>query len=76
MPEHSTGDGAGELPPTVQLKVVEADPYAKGDSATTSYKQCKLESGASLGVPPYVQVGDVVVVDTSEGTFIKRAAGA
>jgi hypothetical protein len=47
---------AGEVPRAVQLKVVEADPYAKGDSATTSYKQCRLESGATIGVPPYIQV--------------------
>ncbi len=50
----------------------EAEPYAKGDSATSSYKQCTLESGARLAVPPYVQAGDTVVVDTRSATFVKR----
>ncbi|BDA42194.1 Elongation factor P [Coccomyxa sp. Obi] len=74
-----TDDGqpiSGELPATVELKVVEADPYARGDSATSSYKQCRLEGGARIGVPPFVQVGDTVVVDTAEGTFVKRGAGS
>lgn len=35
--------------------MVEADPYARGDSATSSYKQCRLEGGARIGVPPFVQ---------------------
>ena len=48
---------AGELPQTVQLKVVEAEPYAKGDSATSSYKQCTVQSGARVAVPPHVQAG-------------------
>jgi hypothetical protein len=63
---------AGELAPTVELRVSEAEPYAKGDSATSSYKQCTLESGARLAVPPYVQAGDTVVVDTRSATFVKR----
>ena len=66
---------AGELPQTVQLKVVEAEPYAKGDSATSSYKQCTVESGARVAVPPYVQAGESIVVDTASGTFAKRVTG-
>lgn len=61
------------MPATVELKVAEADPYARGDSATSSYKQCRLEGGAKIGVPPFVQTGDTVIVDTAEGTFVKRA---
>ncbi|EIE20680.1 translation elongation factor P [Coccomyxa subellipsoidea C-169] len=71
-----TDDGqpvSGEMPATVELKVVEADPYARGDSATSSYKQCRLEGGAKIGVPPFVQTGDTVIVDTAEGAFVKRA---
>lgn len=68
----STAYIAGELPQTVQLKVVEAEPYARGDSATSSYKQCTVESGARVAVPPYVQPGESIVVDTASGTFAKR----
>ena len=64
--------GAGELPPTVELRVSEADAYARGNSATSSYKHCILESGARLAVPPFVQSGDTVVVDTRSGSFVKR----
>lgn len=60
----------------MDLEVVEADPYARGDSATSSYKQCRLESGARIGVPPFVEVGDTVVVDTTEGTFVKRGTAS
>ena len=66
---------AGKLPQTVQLKVVEAEPYAKGDSATSSYKQCTVESGARVAVPPYVQAGESILVDTASGTFAKRVIG-
>ena len=64
---------AGELPLTVELKVVEAEPYAKGDSATSSYIQCTVENGARVAVPPYVQPGETIVVDTGSGAFVKRA---
>ena len=66
---------AGELPPTVELRVTEADPYAKGDSATSSYKQCTLEGGARVAVPPFVGAGDSVIVDTRDGTFVRRGTG-
>ena len=66
---------AGELPPTVELRVAEADPYARGDSSTSSYKQCTLEGGARVAVPPFVAAGDSVVVDTRDGTFVRRGSG-
>ena len=66
---------AGELPPTVELRVAAADPYAKGDSATSSYKQCTLEGGARMAVPPFVTTGNSVVVDTRDGTFVRRGSG-
>ena len=63
---------AGELPQTLQLKVTDAEPHAKGDSATSSYKACTVETGARVSVPPYVQPGDIIIVDPSSGTFVKR----
>ena len=55
--------------------MAEADPYAKGDSATSSYKQCTLDGGARVAVPPFVAAGDIVVVDTRDGTFVRRSSG-
>ncbi len=63
---------AGELPQTLELKVTDAEPHAKGDSATSSYKACTVETGAKVSVPPYVQPGDVIIVDPTSGTFVKR----
>jgi elongation factor P len=65
---------AGELPQTLELRVIEAEPYAKGDSASTSYIQCTVETGAKVSVPPYVQAGEIIVVDTASGSFVKRAS--
>ena len=62
------------FPRCLQLKVVEAEPYAKGNSAASSYKQCTVESGAKVAVPPYVQPGESIIVDTACGTFVKRAS--
>ncbi len=55
------------------LAVRETEPYAKGDSASSTYKPAVLETGAKIGVPPYVVKGEQVVVDTTTHTFVKRA---
>lgn len=65
---------AGELPQTLELKVVQAEPYAKGDSATASYIQCTVETGAHVSVPAFVQAGDAIVIDTASGAFLRRAS--
>lgn len=62
-----------ELPPAVELKVVETEPGIKGASATNVMKPAKLETGISIQVPPFISAGDVVRVDTSEGTYLERA---
>lgn len=62
-----------ELPPVVELKVVETQPGIKGASATNVMKTAKLETGISIQVPPFISAGDVVRVDTSEGTYLERA---
>lgn len=62
-----------DLPPSVVLKVVEADPGVKGNSATNIYKQIKLENGLSVKAPLFIKVGDRVRVDTRSGEYIERA---
>ncbi|MBI4527926.1 MAG: elongation factor P [Deltaproteobacteria bacterium] len=59
-------------PPTVDLQVVETEPTMKGATASASYKPAKLETGVMIQVPPFVQVGDKVRVDPSEGKYLER----
>jgi elongation factor P len=62
-----------ELPPRVTLKITEADPVVKGQTASSSYKPAKLENGTRVMVPPYIEAGTRVVVSTVDGTFVERA---
>src|SRR5215470_13290357 len=59
-------------PSTVDLEVIETEPSLKGATASASYKPAKLETGVTIQVPPFVQVGDRVRVDPSEGTYLER----
>ena len=61
------------LPDQVTLKVVEAEPVVKGQTAASSYKPAMLENGVRVMVPPFVGVGERVVVDTNEMTYVRRA---
>jgi elongation factor P len=61
------------LPDQVTLKVVEAEPVMKGQTAASSYKPAMLENGVRVLVPPFVGVGESVVVDTNELTYVRRA---
>jgi elongation factor P len=62
-----------ELPPTVDLKVVEAPPGVRGDTATNVTKPAKVETGIEVGVPLFIDAGDVVRVDTRTGKYVSRA---
>ena len=59
-------------PSTVDLEVVNTEPSMKGATASASYKPAKLETGVTIQVPPFIQVGDKVRVDPSEGTYLER----
>ena len=61
------------LPPSVILEIVEADPVVKGQTASSSYKPAKLTNGARVMVPPFIEAGTKIVVNTSDGTYIERA---
>ncbi|MBP1647767.1 MAG: efp [Bacteroidetes bacterium] len=61
-----------ELPITVELQVVETVPGVRGDSANAGTKPAKVETGASVNVPLFINEGDVVKIDTRSGDYIER----
>lgn len=62
-----------ELPQTVVLEIVEAEPVVKGQTATSSYKPAVLSNGVKVMVPQHIESGTKVVVDTSDGSYVERA---
>ncbi len=65
-----------DLPKTVELKIAEAEPAVKKQTASASYKKAKLETGLDIQVPPFIEAGDVVKVDTENGTYQERVKKA
>jgi len=61
------------LPDTVTMRIVEADPVVKGQTASSSYKPAILENGVRIMVPPHVESGTRVVVNTADGSYVERA---
>ena len=61
------------LPNVVELEIVETDPGVKGDTVSGGSKPAKLETGASVAVPLFVDRGEVVRVDTRSGEYLGRA---
>lgn len=60
-------------PPHIDLKVVETDPGVRGDTATGGQKPAKLETGAVVRVPLFINEGEVLRIDTRNGAYISRA---
>ena len=61
-----------EMPKAVELKVVEAEPVVKGQTASASYKPAQVETGVTVMVPPFVEAGDVIRVNPNDGTYEDR----
>ena len=62
-----------DLPMTVELLVTETAPAMKNATATAQTKEALLETGLRLQVPPYLESGEKIKVDTRDGRFISRA---
>jgi elongation factor P len=60
------------LPQTVDLKIVDTEPGIKGGSATNVTKPATLETGLVVNVPPFINAGETIRVDTAEGTYLER----
>ena len=56
----------------VELEVTHTEPGFKGDTATNTTKPATLETGIELQVPTFIEIGDVLQIDTRDGRFIKR----
>lgn len=61
-----------EIPNTVTLTVTETEPGIKGDTATGATKQATVETGYTLNVPLFVNEGDQLVINTSDGSYVSR----
>ena len=62
-----------ELPVKVQLEVTYTEPGLKGDTATNTTKPATVETGATVRVPLFIETGEMIVVDTRDGSYIERA---
>ncbi|MFH1793417.1 MAG: elongation factor P [Pseudomonadota bacterium] len=61
------------LPDYVTLTVSEADPVVRGQTAASSYKPAILENGIRVLVPPFIEAGERILVDTNEISYMRRA---
>ncbi|TDA67781.1 MAG: elongation factor P [Clostridia bacterium] len=61
-----------EIPYFIELKVVETEPGLRGDTASGGSKPARLETGALVQVPLFVEIGDTIRVDTRTDTYIER----
>jgi elongation factor P len=62
-----------QLPDSVTVEIVEAEPVVKGQTATTSYKPAIADNGEKIMVPPHIEAGTRVVVKTEDGSYVERA---
>jgi len=70
------GEPLSVLPPNfVEMKIIETDPGLKGDTSGGGGKPAKLESGATVRVPLFVQNEEVIKIDTRTGEYVSRVKG-
>ncbi len=63
-----------ELPTAVELKVIDTGPGFKGDTAAAGSKPAKLETGITIHVPLFINKGDIIKVDTRDGSYLERVS--
>ena len=63
-----------ELPTAVELQVIDTGPGFKGDTATAGNKPAKLETGITIQVPLFINQGDIIKVDTRDGSYLERVS--
>ncbi len=60
------------LPNFIEMRVVKADPWVKGDTASGSSKPAELETGFVVQVPPFIEEGEKIRIDTRTGQYVER----
>lgn len=66
---------SAELPNTVELKVVDTPPVSRGATVTNQTKDAQMETGLTIRVPPFIEIGEMLRVDTRTGEYLERAKG-
>ena len=61
-----------ELPPSVTLEITYTEPGIKGDTATNALKQATVETGATVNVPLFINIGDKIKIDSKTGSYSER----
>ncbi len=61
-----------ELPNFVNLRVIKTEPWVKGDTSKADYKPATVETGYILRVPPFIEEGELITVDTRSGEYSTR----
>jgi elongation factor P len=64
-----------DVPNFVNLRVVQTDPWAKGDTSGSDSKPATVETGYTLRVPPFIEEGELIVIDTRTGEYSTRVKG-
>ena len=62
-----------KLPDFVTLEIAEADPVVKGQTVSSSYKPAVMDNGIKVMVPPFIEAGEKIIVETNEITYVRRA---
>ena len=62
----------GEMPVKTNLRVTHSEPGIKGDTATNTLKPARVETGAEIRVPLFIEEGEIVEVDSRDGSYLGR----
>ena len=62
-----------QFPQNVTLEIVETEPTVKGQTAASSYKPAIMDNGLRVMVPPYITIGERIIVNTETVEYVKRA---
>ena len=61
-------------PLTLEFEVIETDKSLKGATVQASYKPAKLDNGMEIMVPPFIERGNIIKIDTRDGSYIERVS--
>lgn len=65
-----------KLPETITLEILDCEPVVKGQTVTSSYKPAFVRNGVKVMVPPFINIGDQIVIKTADMEYVERAKNA